>query len=48
MEETLAFTKIPEINLLNKKISSVITNRILTIEGYISKKWKGTIRNSCL
>ena len=40
MEETLAFQKMAEIDLLNnlEKISSEITNRILKIQGYILKK----------
>ena len=40
MEETLAFPKMEEINLLNnlEKISSLIPNRILKVEGYILKK----------
>ncbi len=39
MEETLAFQKMAEIDLLNnlEKISSVIPNRILKVEGYILK-----------
>ena len=42
MEETLASPKMEEINLLNnlEKISSVIPNRILKLEGYILKKNK--------
>jgi len=42
MEETLASPKMEEINLLNnlEKISSVIPNRILKLEGYIFKKNK--------
>ena len=37
MEETLHFPKMADINLLNKleKISSLIPNRILKVEGYI-------------
>ena len=37
MEETLASQKMEEINLLNnlEKISSVIPNRILKLEGYL-------------
>ena len=40
MEETLAFQGMEEINLLNnlEKISSLIPNRILKLEGYIFKK----------
>ena len=40
MEETLASPKMEEINLLNnlEKISSLIPNRILKLEGYILKK----------
>jgi len=40
MEETLAFPKMEEIDLLNnlEKISSVIPNRILKLEGYILKE----------
>ena len=40
MEETLASPKMAEINLLNnlEKISSIIPNRILKVEGYILKK----------
>ena len=40
MEETLASPKMAEIDLLNnlKKISSVILNSILKLEGYILKK----------
>ena len=40
MEETLAFPQMAEINLLNnlEKISSLISNRILKIEGYILKE----------
>ena len=40
MEETLAFPKMEEIDLLNnlEKISSVIPNRILKLEGYIGKE----------
>ena len=39
MEETLASPKMVEINLLNnlEKISSMIPNRILKLEGYIFK-----------
>ena len=39
MEEILASPKMAEINLLNnlEKISSVIPNRILKVEGYILK-----------
>ena len=37
MEETLPFPKMTDIDLLNKleKISSLIPNRILKVEGYI-------------
>ena len=37
MEETLLFPKMADINLLNKleKISSLIPNRILKVEGFI-------------
>ena len=37
MEETLPFPKMADINLLDKleKISSLIPNRILKVEGYI-------------
>ena len=37
MEETLSFPKMADIDLLNKleKISSLIPNRILKVEGYI-------------
>ena len=37
MEETLASLKMAEIDLLNnlEKISSVIPNRILKLEGYL-------------
>jgi len=37
MEETLPFPKMADIDLLNKleKISSLIPNRILKVEGYI-------------
>ena len=40
MEETLAFLKMKEIDLLNKieKISSLIPNRILKVEGLILKE----------
>ena len=40
MEETLASQKMSEIDLLNnlEKISSVIPNRILKVEGYILKE----------
>ena len=40
MEETLPFPKMAEIDLLNKleKISSLIPNRILKLEGYILKE----------
>ena len=40
MEETLASPKMAEINLINnlEKISSVIPNRILKLEGYIFKE----------
>ena len=40
MEETLAFPKMAEIDLINnlEKISSEIHNRILKIEGYILKE----------
>ena len=40
MEETLASQKMPEIDLLNnlEKISSLIPNRILKLEGYILKE----------
>ncbi len=39
MEETLAFPKMEEIDLINRleKISSEIPNRILKLEGYILK-----------
>ena len=42
MEETLPFPKMAEIDLLNnlKKISSVILNSILKLEGYIFKENK--------
>ena len=42
MEETLASQKMLEIDLLNKleKISSLIPNRILKLEGYILKENK--------
>ena len=42
MEETLAFPKMAEIDLINnlEKISSRIPDRILKLEGYISKKNK--------
>ena len=40
MEETLISPKMVKIDLLNnlEKISSLITNRILKVEGYIFKK----------
>ncbi len=40
MEETLAFLKMAEIDLINnlEKISSEIPNRILKLEGFILKK----------
>ena len=40
MEETLPFPKMAEIDLLNKleKISSLIPNRILKVEGFISQE----------
>ena len=40
MEETLASPKMEEINLLNnlEKISSLIPNRVLKIEGHILKE----------
>ena len=40
MEETLASPKMEEINLLNnlEKISSLIPNRILKLEGFILKE----------
>ena len=40
MEEPLAFLKMKEIDLLNKleKISSLIPNRILKVEGFILKE----------
>ena len=40
MEETLPFPKMSEINLLDnlEKISSLIPNRILKVEGYIQKE----------
>jgi len=40
MEETLASTKMADIDLINKleKISSEIPNRILKLEGYILKE----------
>ena len=40
MEETLAFLIMQEIDLLNhlEKISSLIPNRILKVEGYILKE----------
>ena len=40
MEETLASLKMKEIDLLNKleKISSLIPNRILKVEGFILKE----------
>jgi len=39
MEETLASQKMAEIDLLNnlEKISSLIPNRVLKVEGYIIK-----------
>ena len=39
MEETLPSPQMPDINLLNnlEKISSLIPNRVLKIEGYILK-----------
>ena len=42
MEETLAFLKMAEIDLLNnlEKISSEIPNRILKLEGFILKENK--------
>ena len=42
MEETLAFPKMAEVNLLNnlEKISSVVPNRILKLEGYVFKENK--------
>ena len=42
MEETLASPKMTDIDLLNnlEKISSVISNRILKIEGFILKKYQ--------
>ena len=42
MEETLAFPKMAEIDLINnlEKISSEIPNRILKLEGYIFKEKK--------
>ena len=45
MEETLPSPKMPDIDLLNnlEKISSLIPNRVLKIEGYILKK---IIKNS--
>ncbi len=40
MEETLAFPKMAQIDLLNnlERISSLIPNRILKVKGYIFKK----------
>ena len=40
MEETLAFPKMAEIDLINnlEKISSNIPNRILKVEGFILKE----------
>ena len=40
MEETLAFPKMAEIDLINnlEKISSLIPNRILKLEGYIVRE----------
>ena len=40
MEETLAFPKMAEIDLINnlEKISSEIPNRILKVQGYILKE----------
>ena len=40
MEETLSFPKMAEIKLLNnlEKISSLIPNRILKVEGFILKE----------
>ena len=40
MEETLPFPKMADIDLLNKleKISSLIPNRILKVEGFILKE----------
>ena len=40
MEETLPFPKMEDIDLLNKleKISSLIPNRILKVEGFILKE----------
>jgi len=40
MEETLAFPKMAQIDLLNnlERISSLIPNRILKVKGYIIKK----------
>ena len=42
MEETLAFLKMVDIDLLNKleKISSLIPSRVLKVEGFILKKNK--------
>ena len=39
MEETLPFPKMADIDLLNnlEKISSLITNRVLKVEGFILK-----------
>ena len=41
MEETLAFPKMEEIDLINslERISSKIPNRILKLEGYLLKKY---------
>jgi hypothetical protein len=40
MEETLYFLKMPDIDLLNnlEKISSLISNRVLKVEGFILKE----------
>ena len=40
MEEILAFPKMADIDLLNhlEKISSLISNRVLKVEGYILKE----------
>ena len=40
MEETLAFRKMGEVDLINclERISSKIPNRILKLQGYIGKK----------
>jgi len=40
MEETLSFPKMANIDLINdlEKISSLITNRVLKVEGYILKE----------